>query len=325
VKVRVNVPNEDGKLKPGMFVRATVRSQVATDGRVMNPALAGKWISPMHPEIVKDGPGTCDICGMALVPAKDLGYVALDENAEAKPLAIPATAALLTGKRAVVYVELPGADQPTYEGREVELGARAGDYYIVHTGVSEGERVVVNGNFKIDSAMQILAKRSMMMPKPDSDQTAVDPALVTAADGLFKHYVAIHEALVADDAAKAQQAAAAAEGEAHLPDWLTDAALRGRFRAIDAAFQQIGAASDLDAQRVAFEGLSMAMKDVITQTGLSPGQSVQAVHCPMAFESRGADWLQPSGGVRNPYFGPVMLDCGSVQQTLVDEHGHAPH
>jgi Cu(I)/Ag(I) efflux system membrane fusion protein len=31
---------------------------------------AKKWICPMHPEIVKDGPGDCPICGMKLVPAE---------------------------------------------------------------------------------------------------------------------------------------------------------------------------------------------------------------------------------------------------------------
>src|SRR5690606_22125077 len=27
-----------------------------------------KWTCPMHPEIVRDGPGSCPICGMALEP-----------------------------------------------------------------------------------------------------------------------------------------------------------------------------------------------------------------------------------------------------------------
>jgi len=57
VKVRVNVPNAEGKLKPGMFVRAAVRSRVAAGGKVFDPSLIGKWISPMHPQIVKDGHG----------------------------------------------------------------------------------------------------------------------------------------------------------------------------------------------------------------------------------------------------------------------------
>ena len=51
------------------------------------------------------------------------------------------------------------------EGREVVLGSRAGDYYLVHSGLDEGERVVTRGAFKIDSALQIMAKPSMMNPK----------------------------------------------------------------------------------------------------------------------------------------------------------------
>ncbi|VGO15568.1 Cation efflux system protein CusB [Pontiella desulfatans] len=159
-KVRVVVENNDGRLKPGMFVRAIARPRVADGGRVMDPDLAGKWISPMHPEVVKDGPGSCDVCGMPLVSAESLGYVAAAEaNA---PLLIPATAALKTGKRAVVYVEIPDQEKPTYEGREVGLGARLGDFYVVESGLEEGERVVSRGAFKLDAELQIQAKPSMM-------------------------------------------------------------------------------------------------------------------------------------------------------------------
>ncbi|MFQ5712565.1 MAG: efflux RND transporter periplasmic adaptor subunit [Candidatus Scalinduaceae bacterium] len=165
VKVRVNVPNLSGKLKPEMFVHGVVRTQISTGGKVIDPHLAGKWIGPMHPEIVKDNPGECDICGMPLVRAESLGYVSVDSKEESKPLVIPVSAALVTGARAIVYVELPNAEQPTFEGREIVLGPRAGDYYLVKSGLEEGEIVVTNGNFKIDSAVQILAKPSMMTPE----------------------------------------------------------------------------------------------------------------------------------------------------------------
>ena len=165
VKVRVNAPNADGKLKPEMFVKAEVRAQVAAGGKVMDEKLAGKWICPMHPEVVKDSPGACDICGMPLVRAESLGYVSVDPTKADKPLVIPASAALVTGRRAVVYVHVPGAEKPTYEGREIVLGPRAGDYYLVRGGLTEGQRVVVKGNFKIDSALQIQAKPSMMSPE----------------------------------------------------------------------------------------------------------------------------------------------------------------
>jgi Cu(I)/Ag(I) efflux system membrane fusion protein len=122
VPIRVNVPNPDGKLKPGMFVRSVVASRLAEDGKVYAPEFAGKWISPMHPEVVKDGPGQCDVCGMDLVPAEELGYV--DHSTENAPLIVPSSAVLRTGKRAVVYVEKPNTERPTYEGREIVLGPR---------------------------------------------------------------------------------------------------------------------------------------------------------------------------------------------------------
>ncbi|MCH7687676.1 MAG: efflux RND transporter periplasmic adaptor subunit [Planctomycetes bacterium] len=163
VKVRVNVPNLRGKLKPERFVRGAVRVELAGQGRVMDPGLAGKWISPMHPEIVKDAPGKCDVCGMPLVSAESLGYVSADVSEAQAPLVIPVSAPLRTGTRAVVYVAVP--DHPgRYEGRQVTLGPRAGDVYIVYDGLQEGEIVVTNGAFKIDSAMQILARPSMMSP-----------------------------------------------------------------------------------------------------------------------------------------------------------------
>jgi len=164
VKVRVDVPNPDGRLKPEMFVRAVVGSAVAQGGMVMDPDLAGKWICPMHPSVVKTEPGQCDICGMDLVTTESLGYVAADMP-EQVPLVIPHTAPLITGKRAVVYVQKPDAELPTFEGREVVLGPRAGGFYLVESGLNQGERVVTNGNFKIDSALQIQARPSMMNPE----------------------------------------------------------------------------------------------------------------------------------------------------------------
>lgn len=83
------------------------------------------------------------------------------DPAEDAPLMIPDTAPLITGKRAVVYVA--SADRPgEFTGREVILGPRGRDGYVVLEGLSEGEQVVVNGNFKIDSAVQIVAHRGMM-------------------------------------------------------------------------------------------------------------------------------------------------------------------
>ncbi len=162
VTVRVDVENTRGRLKPGLFVRAVAYAQVTADGRAAAPSLAGKWISPMHPEIVRDEPGACPVCGMDLEPAEALGLAGPPGSGQ-EPLVVPAAAVLRTGERAVVYVATAG-HPGVYEGREVVLGPRAGNFYVVREGLAGGEEVVVEGNFKIDSALQILARPSMMNP-----------------------------------------------------------------------------------------------------------------------------------------------------------------
>ncbi|MHC4501188.1 MAG: efflux RND transporter periplasmic adaptor subunit [Planctomycetota bacterium] len=188
VGVRAIVNNEGMKLKPDMFVRAVVTSQIDANGDVIDEDLSGKWISPMHPEIVKSGPGECDVCGMPLVPAESLGYASRTVSDTDAPLLIPATAPLVTGKRAVVYIEIPNDEGPLFEGREVELGPRAGDFYVVKDGVEEGELVVTNGAFRIDSELQIQAKPSMMSPTggsppPGHDHGSTGKTMADAASG----------------------------------------------------------------------------------------------------------------------------------------------
>lgn len=229
VKLRVNVENSDGRLKPEMFVRAVVRAGVTEGGKVMDPELAGKWIGPMHPEIVRDDPGTCPICGMDLVRAEDYGYVAPDE--ETTPLTVPASAPLITGERAVVYVRLPGTEKPTFEGREIVLGPRTGDSFVVREGLDEGEQVVVKGNFKLDSALQIQARPSMMSseggagggahdhggktekPKPKAaspgDRKAVPAAFRQALLPMFEVQARIGAALAKGDLSSARREFAA--------------------------------------------------------------------------------------------------------------------
>jgi Cu(I)/Ag(I) efflux system membrane fusion protein len=169
VNVRVNVDNSDERLKPGMFVRARVSARLAAGGAVVDEYLVGKWVSPMHPEHVSDQPGVCPVCGMDMVKTKSsvamIRQTGGDTDRLLPPIVIPATAALLTGERAIVYVEDQHADVPTYEGRVVVLGARAGADYVVASGLAEGELVVVSGSFKIDSALQIQARPSMMNPQ----------------------------------------------------------------------------------------------------------------------------------------------------------------
>ena len=334
VKLRVNVDNTEGKLKPQMFVRAVVRSQLAAGGKVMVPGMAGKWICPMHPAVVKAGAGTCDICGMNLVTTESLGYV-VDTPNEA-PLVIPASAPLITGTRAVVYVLLPDKEKPTFEGREVTLGPRAGEYYLVEEGLAEGEQVVTRGNFKIDASLQIQAKPSMMSAEPPLTTTeqphdaqkpvaeeiaGVPDAFREQIWGFVEKYSSLHEALAADDkngAVKAAQSAIQALSQVDMsllngePHKLWTGSITGMNKVLDG----VQKAADIDTARKAFETLSNELIAVVEQFGIPETQRLYRIHCPMAFDNKGADWLQADQEVRNPYFGAAMPKCGEIIKTI---------
>lgn len=78
---------------------------------------------------------------------------------------IPQSSILWTGKRAIVYVKVPDRKNSTFLYREITLGAKTGDQYIVKSGLTEGEEIATNGVFKIDAAAQLEGKTSMMNPK----------------------------------------------------------------------------------------------------------------------------------------------------------------
>ena len=67
-------------------------------------------------------------------------------------LAIPRSAVLDTGMHKLVYV---AKNKGEFEGREVQLGTPGTDYYPVLAGLKEGERIVNQGNFLIDSQTRI--------------------------------------------------------------------------------------------------------------------------------------------------------------------------
>lgn len=335
VKVRAIVDNAGGRLKPNMFVRATVLARVGADGTVVSADLSGKWICPMHPEQVADEAGTCGVCGMDLVPAESLGYG--QYAATEPPVIVPATAVLATGKRAIVYLRLPDEDEPTFEGVQIELGPRAGDYYVVRSGLKAGDEVVTNGNFKIDSALQLLAKKSMMNPEekpavpeaPKRFDVGEEHRKILA--GIYSSYIEARLALAGDDPAGAKAAAAALSAKA---DGIDDSqmstsaveAWRRDLGEIRRASGGIADTDDIQRQREKFLELSTALERAARLFGPFPRHAVRKFFCPMAFDNKGAAWLQDSEELLNPYFGAAMLTCGEELEVIwtgeTDEGAH---
>lgn len=177
VRVRVNLKNPDRRLKPAMYASAEIRVPLKPDGTPRPTGLEGKYICPMHPEVVQDNPGKCSICEMPLepVPTPRLQLPSREKpvpdatgaEAKGKVLSVPVSAVLDTGRRRVVYRKTKDG---AFELAEVMLGARAetqsdgkiAGYYPVFSGLAAGDEVVVRGGFLLDSQRQIEGMPSLL-------------------------------------------------------------------------------------------------------------------------------------------------------------------
>lgn len=80
-----------------------------------------------------------------------------------KSLTIPAPSIFHSGTRNLAFINQGGGN---FEPREVELGSRVGDDYVVSKGLKEGESLVTSANFLIDSEAQLQAAAGAFVPPP---------------------------------------------------------------------------------------------------------------------------------------------------------------
>ncbi|PRQ08155.1 efflux RND transporter periplasmic adaptor subunit [Enhygromyxa salina] len=279
-RVRVEVDNEDGRLRPGMFVEAVVR-------------------------------------GGAAVEAKQ------------KPLVVPVTAPLFTGRRSLVYVELPATEpggRPIYVPRVVELGPRMGELYPVVAGLAEGERVVVHGAFAIDADLQIRGGASMMTQTNQSEdqreleRVEPDPKLRGQLAAVMSAYLDMQVALADDDwhAAQAAGARLAEASQAVAP--ASDSAAAQAWAVIGPAIEKhandAAQSQAIEGARGAFLHLSALSQQIVSVFGNPLAVPLRLAFCPMAGANQGAEWIQAGEVLANSYFGESMLSCGEFRSTI---------
>lgn len=103
---------------------------------------------PMHPTVTADHAGEkCAACnGMTLVP-RVVSY-----RPAGQVLAVPRSAVIDGGAKKVVFVEsMPGM----FDGVEVVLGTRCGEFYPVVRGLEAGQTVARAGAFLLDAETRL--------------------------------------------------------------------------------------------------------------------------------------------------------------------------
>jgi multidrug efflux pump subunit AcrA (membrane-fusion protein) len=412
VKVRINMENREGKLKPGMYVNARLKAKVGGRGVVIDSEIMGKYMCPMHPDVISDKeencpecgmkleliggrtgmfvpgliqshygcpmkcegsasdePGNCPRCKMALIDnegdkiqGEDMVYVCSEHidvqtglpgicpscqrnlkksnEKEIGVLAVPHSAVLITGKRNIVYVE---KEEGNYVPRDVVLGPKADEYYPVIDGLSVGEKVVTEGNFLIDSQMQLLGKPSLLfregsvLEKPTAEKNEEqrdegrhsmayiidEPVLKQmkqATGNILDNYYLV-AARLANDSTEGvdgnleliiNNSKKIKDMKSGIPESSLErlSEITGNIEDDAAEMKGIG----LEEARKKFKNLSRSTINYVKalQEKIKGAEKIYVYYCPMA----DASWLQREEGTRNPYYGTKMLKCGSVKEEL---------
>jgi len=150
--------NDIGRIKTGDAAEITVDSY---PGRMFPGRVSFIWpqldpttrTAKVRLEI--SNPGTKLSLGMFVNVKLDLSL--------GRQLVIPASGVYQSGTRQTAFVDHGDGH---FEPREIEVGARAGDDFVVTKGLKAGERVVTSANFLMDSESQLQAAMGAFAPPP---------------------------------------------------------------------------------------------------------------------------------------------------------------
>jgi hypothetical protein len=137
--------------------------------------------------------------------------------------------------------------------------------------------------------------------------------------GLLQDYYTLKDALVASDGKQSAEAAkkmmtslmaidASKLNESQASTFNT---LKTK---LHEDIEHIGDTQAVSHQRDHFKTLSENMITLVKTVDLE--SDVYQQYCPMANKNQGGAWLSAQKEVRNPYYGSMMLKCGSVKATL---------
>ena len=269
-KVRVVLPNPDGRLRPAMYAHAETRVELG------------------------------------------------------KQLLVPAGAVFDTGKRQYLFVK---QDEGIFVPKEVVLGPKSQDRFVVRNGVEAGDMVVIDGNFLLDSESQLKAAASGstdQAPSSDHAHMSMTMPLPTEAGELFapliSDYLSMQSELAQDSTAnlKATGDRMLAQIETILASDVAPTGMVEEYRGGLSAVQkqlQTFSAPDLETARTQFGHVSDALATQLAHFVPPMQEPLTLASCPMWKKSPGR-WLQAGAELKNPFMGQKMLVCGETQMVI---------
>ena len=256
------------------------------------------------------------------------GFIDSKSSDSEQKLLIPSSSVLWTGKRSVVYLKT-NPNEPVFEMKEVTLGKQIGEEFEVVDGLKDGDEIVTNGTFTVDASAQLQGKKSMMNKDGGKTMTGheghtmgmmteevdFNTKVEKSFQPVIEAYINLKDALIQSDVLLASSKSEAfkkvledipvSQREQTHNYWLT----------LHKSSQGINENVSLEDQRKQFQMISNTLIGMLRNFN-EVNDKLFVQFCPMADDNNGAFWISKEEQVLNPYFGDVMLKCGSVEEVI---------
>ena len=302
-RVRVEINNASGRLKPEMFATGIIKANLSQYGdRFIIPRSSILWTGTRSIVYVKQ-PGSSEpifkMREIELGPSLDDSWVVMNGLQEGEEIATSGTysidaSAQLEGKPSMMN---PG-------GGRVSTGHQHGE-------MQPGMEMPGNNQQPADN------KEDIPVVSP---QIKVDMDFIMQLNVVFDRYIELKNALVNDDEVTTREASKRIQdalgnvdmnlltGDPHLK-WMEI------LNNLNGKTGTINSAESIDIQRSEFAELSDQLYKAIKTFGLM-GKTVYYQFCPMTNNGKGAYWLSETKEIQNPYLGKSMSTCGTIKEEL---------
>ncbi len=169
------------------------------------------------------------------------------------------------------------------------------------------------------------SKKEQTVPAETKEKTALPADFSHSFEKVLGNYYILRDGFVAEDSEAVNKAAAELASAATAltldelkpldPENLIIPTARTYISGIESELKGLSGEKDMESQRKAFQMVTANLYD-LARTVRYGDEKIYLLHCPMAFNDTGADWLSSTTEIKNPYFGSRMLKCGFVKDSV---------
>ena len=279
VKLRVDLNNSKGLLKPGMFVEGKLNVSMGKSMSLSVPASAILWTGKRSVVYIRSKPN--------------------ESIFEMREVQIGTK----TGSHYQVFEGLKSGDEIVTNGAfTVDAAAQL-----------QGKKSMMNksgGKVMTGHEGHLGMNSTMNDKKMDNERVSVDSKFQVQLKAVFDEYITLKNALIKGDAKVSTKASSKMlknlasvdmkllKGDAHNSWMQLSSQLKNHTKSLNST-------SDIKKQRNHFKPLSSSLIMAIEKFGIN--QKVYSQFCPMADGNKGGYWLSLEDKVLNPYYGEALF------------------